>query len=76
MHMGKRLAAMLAVKRSAGVVPEVDLGECTLHLSPPKQANKADPTLALKSRGDITRNPKQGYHMVKMYLHAKNEVPL
>ena len=26
-----------------------------------KQANKGEPTLALKSRGDITRNPKQGY---------------
>ena len=62
MHMGKQLAAMLAVKRSAGVVPEVDLGECTLHLPPQKQANKADLTLALISRGDITRNPKQGYH--------------
>ena len=24
-------------------------------------ANKAEPTLALKPRGDITRNPKQGY---------------
>ena len=48
---------MLAVKRSAGVVPEVNLGECTLH-SPPQ---KAGPPLALKLRGDITRNPKQGY---------------
>ena len=26
-----------------------------------KIANKAEPTLALKPRGDITRNPKQGY---------------
>ena len=24
-------------------------------------ANKAEPTLALKPRGDVTRNPKQGY---------------
>ena len=24
-------------------------------------ANKAEPTLALNPRGDITRNPKQGY---------------
>ena len=23
--------------------------------------NKAEPTLALKPRGDVTRNPKQGY---------------
>ena len=26
-----------------------------------KKANKAEPTLALKPRGDVTRNPKQGY---------------
>ena len=26
-----------------------------------KIVNKAEPTLALKPRGDITRNPKQGY---------------
>ena len=60
MHMGKQPAVMPAVKRSAGVAPEVDLGECTLHLPPQKQVNKADPTLALKSRRDITSNPKQG----------------
>ena len=51
---------MLAAKRSACVAPEVDLWECTLHSSPQK-ANKAEPTLALKPRGDVTRNPKQGY---------------
>ena len=26
-----------------------------------KIVNKAEPTLALKPRGDVTRNPKQGY---------------
>ena len=26
-----------------------------------KIANKAEPTMALKPRGDVTRNPKQGY---------------
>ena len=26
-----------------------------------KIANKAEPTLALKPRGDVTRNPKRGY---------------
>ena len=51
---------MLAAKRLAYVAPEVDLRECTLH-SPPQKANKAEPTLALKPRGDVTRNPKQGY---------------
>ena len=53
MHVGKWPAA----KRLACVVPEVDLREYTLHL-PPQKVNKADPTLALKPRGDMTRNPK------------------
>ena len=30
------------------------------HMLPPS-ANKAEPTLALKPRGDITRSPKEGY---------------
>ena len=47
-------------KRLASVAPEVDLRECTLH-SPPQKVNKAEPTLALKPRGDVTRNLKQGY---------------
>ena len=55
MHVGK-----LVAKRSACVAPEVDLEECTLH-SPPQKANMAGPTLALNPRGDVTRNPKQGY---------------
>ena len=49
----------LATKRSAHVASEVDLGECTWH-SPLQKANKAEPTLALKPRRDVTRNPKQG----------------
>ena len=51
---------MPAAKRSACVAPEVDLRVCTLHL-PPQKSNKAEPTLALKPRGDVTRNPKHGY---------------
>ena len=51
---------MLAIKRSPGVAPEVDIRECTLH-SPLQKANMTEPTLALKSRGDVTKNPKQGY---------------
>ena len=31
-HVGKCPAVMMAIKRSAGVPPEVDLRECTLHL--------------------------------------------
>ena len=59
MHVGKSPAAIPVVKRLAGVALEVNLRECTLHL-PPQKVNKAEPTLALKPRGDITRNPKQG----------------
>ena len=58
MSSNPRLAAMPAAKRFGCVAPEVDLGECTLHL-PLQKANKAEPTLALKPRGDVTRNPKQ-----------------
>ena len=50
-------------KRSVRVAPEADLRECTLH-SPLQKANKAEPTLALKPRGDVTGIPKQGYQSV------------
>ena len=55
-----RFSSVGRAKTSASVGPEVDLRECTLH-SPPQKANKAEPTLALTPRGNITRNPKQGY---------------
>ena len=42
-------------KRLACVAPEVDLGECTLHL-PPQKAKKVEPTLALKPRREVTKN--------------------
>ena len=56
----------------ACVAPEVDLRECTLHL-PLQKANKAEPTLALKPRGE-----KQGYQWpqkrtcVRQQLFLKN----
>ena len=56
---GEVTGCMPAAKRSACVLPEVDLRECTLN-SPLQKANKTEPTLALKPRGDVTRNPKQG----------------
>ena len=57
---GKRPAAMLAIYTGRGVTPEENLRE---HISrmPPQSLNKAEPTLALKPRGDITRSLKQGY---------------
>ena len=54
MHVAKWLAVLMAIKRLARVAPQV------LHW-PPQKANKAEPTLALKPRGEVTRNPKQGY---------------
>ena len=36
-------------------------GTCTVTRMPPLSSNKAEPTLALKPRGDVTRSPKQGY---------------
>ena len=51
---------MLTINRLACVAPEVDLRECTLN-SPPQKQKKAEPTLALKSRGDVTRNQNPGY---------------
>ena len=48
-------AAMLATKRSAGVIPEVNL------MSPLCAGDEARrSTLALKPREDVTRSPKQG----------------
>ena len=68
---GDRTGGAPAAKRSASVAPEVDIGECTLH-SPLQKANKAEPTLALSPRGDVTRNPKQGYQWPRKRMSAKN----
>ena len=37
---------------------------------PPLSSNKAEPTLALKPRGDITRSPKQGYQLPHKRTHV------
>ena len=60
------LAAMLAVKRLAGVAPEVNLRNSV-------QARKhaSESTLALKPRADVTRSPKQGYQ----WPHKKDMCP-
>ena len=57
---GKRLAAMLAIYTSRGVVPEVNLRECISRM-PLQSSNKAEATLVLKPREDVTRSLKQGY---------------
>ena len=53
---------MLAIYIGKGVAPEVNHSECrSISHTPPQSSNKAEPTLALKPRGDVTRSPKQGY---------------
>ena len=56
---GEVTGCMMSAKRSVHVVPEVDLGKVH-HIHLRKKVNKAEPTLTLKPRGDITRNPKEG----------------
>ena len=57
---------MLAVKRLAGVAPEVNLRNS---IQARKHASKS--TLALKPRADITRSLKQGYQ----WPHKKDMCP-
>ena len=58
----------LAVKRLVGVAPEMDFRKCALQL--PK---KTSLNLALKARGDIPRNPKQGHeYQDRTHVSAKN----
>ena len=46
-------------------------GTCNITRTPLPSADKAEPTLALKPRGDITRSPKQGYQ----WPHKKDSCP-
>ena len=50
---------MSDVKRSSGVDPEVNLGK--VHYVWLCQVYIKQHTLALKPKGDITRDPKEGY---------------
>ena len=44
-----------------------------MYITLAKKANEAEPTLALKPRGYVTRNPKQGYQSPqKGHVSAKN----
>ena len=62
---------MLATKRSAGVAPEVNLGEHVTHNLHQVQIRLL--TLVLKPRGDVTRSPKQGYQWPhKKDMFSKN----
>ena len=46
-------------------------GMCNVAHTPPLSSNKAEPTLALKPRGDVTRSLKQGYQ----WPHKKDSCP-
>ena len=59
-------AAMLTVKRSAGLAPEVNLRN-----SMQARKHASEFTLALKPRADVTRSPKQGYQ----WPHKKDMCP-
>ena len=48
-------------RRSASVALRGESWGMCITFASAKIANKAEPTLALKPRGDVTRNPKQGY---------------
>ena len=59
---GRQLDVILELYTGKGVAPEVNLREFrSISHTPPPSVNKAEPTLALKSRGDVTRSSKQGY---------------
>ena len=59
-----------ATKRSAGIAPEVNVREHATHMPLPS-VNKAEPTVDLKPRGDVTRSSKQGYQ----WPHKKDSCP-
>ena len=46
-------------------------GTCNVTRLPPLSSNKAEPTLALKPRGHVTRSPKQGHQ----WPHKKDSCP-
>ena len=66
-------AAMLAAKRLAGIIAEVNLRQHVTHMPLPS-TNKAARTLALKLRGDVTRNPKQGYQWLHKNLYLGTQL--
>ena len=51
---------MLAIYTGRGVAPEVNLRE-GISCMPLQSSNKAEPTLALKTRGHVTSGPKNGH---------------
>ena len=71
--LGKRRAAILVAKRLAGVAPEVDLRECTLHL-PLKRPKGKNPLwlLNLEISPEIINRGTSGPKIEHVYVSAKN----
>ena len=68
-NLGKQTSATVCGDRTGCDAGRQEVGTCNTrggsqgmyNISPLQKANKAEPTLALKPRGDVPRNPKQGY---------------
>ena len=66
-------AAMLAAKRLVGVALEVNFREHVTHMPLPSMKKAAYSDFeTLKPRGDVTRNPKQGYQAQKALMSSIN----
>ena len=70
MNVGKHLVAILAVKRLAGVEPEVDIRKCTQYLPLQKQIIQNplwlwNPEVSQGIQNKGTRDPKIGYVSAK-----------
>ena len=68
-----QLAAMLAIYTGRGVAPEVNLRDHISHMPLPS-ANKAEPTLALKPKGDVTKSPKQGHQWPQKWTCVQQKI--
>ena len=51
-------------------------GMCNVTCMPPLSSNKAEPTLALKPRGDVPRSPKRMGPKIKKKIPINNSVTL
>ena len=73
LHVGNsNQPAKLAIKRSAGFAPEVNLGECTSFIPLPS-VNKAAYS-GFETQRILTRSPKQIYVSTNMYLQKSSDL--
>ena len=64
---------MLALYTGKSVALEVNLRECISH-TPLPIANKSEPTLVLKPRGEVTSSPKQGYQWPHKWTSVQQKI--